>query len=63
MIFKRVRIQIIFALLSIRKMALYLNILAILKLKFKKIGPLIFYLPLRFRKAGRVWCGGARETQ
>jgi len=21
-----------------------------------------FYLPLRFRKAGRVWCGGARET-
>ena len=19
-------------------------------------------LPLRFRKAGRVWCGGARET-
>ena len=20
-------------------------------------------IPLRFRKAGRVWCGGARETQ
>ena len=20
-------------------------------------------LPLRFRKAGRVWCGGARETR
>ena len=22
----------------------------------------IYYLPLRFRKAGSVWCGGARET-
>ena len=22
----------------------------------------IIYVPLRFRKAGRVWCGGARET-
>ena len=22
----------------------------------------LFYLPLRFRKAGRVWSGGARET-
>ena len=20
------------------------------------------HIPLRFRKAGRVWCGGARET-
>ena len=20
-------------------------------------------IPLRFRKAGRVWCGGAQETQ
>ena len=22
----------------------------------------IFYIPLRFRKAGRGWCGGARDT-
>ena len=21
-----------------------------------------FYIQLRFRKAGRVWCGGAREA-
>ena len=21
-----------------------------------------YYIPLRFRKAGRVWCAGARET-
>ena len=24
--------------------------------------PMKFYLPLRLRKAGRVWCGGAGET-
>ena len=23
----------------------------------------ISHLPLRFRKVGRVWCGGARETR
>ena len=22
----------------------------------------LIYLPLRFRKARKVWCGGARET-
>ena len=25
-------------------------------------GCIRFHIPLRFRKAGRVWCGGARET-
>ena len=24
---------------------------------------IVGFLPLRFRKAGRVWYGGARETQ
>ena len=23
---------------------------------------ILFYAPLKFRKAGRVWCGGARDA-
>ena len=30
--------------------------------RFKKYFILYIYIPLRSRKAGRAWCGGARET-
>ena len=33
------------------------------KTKVRKYALSYFLIPLKFRKAGRVWCGGARETQ
>ena len=27
------------------------------------LGRLYYIIPLRFRKVGRMWCGGARDTR